>query len=468
MRWTALVLATTLAFGFSAGSGPSAAAPAEAAPLDRLRAYLRADTSNPPGNEIAGVRVLRAALEAAGIPSETFEPAPGRASLYARLRGRAEAPGLLLHHHVDVVPAPETSWETPPFGAMTRNGRLFGRGALDDKALGIAELEAFLALKRSGAPLSRDVVFLATADEENGGELGIAAIEAARPGWLAGVGMSIGEGGQARVIVDRAVFFGIETVQKSALRIRISAAGGGGHAASPGAAEPGTRIGAALGRIASWEHPLSLVPAAESYFRALGPTLIPARRDVVLSIPERIRTDPEGLRRSLPPGDLALLGTTVAITGLSTDSLAPNALPRRAEAVLDVRLLPGADPLAFVARLKGRIGDPSLVVAPLFVADGGPASPAEGLLWEAIVSVLGQRFPGAAVGPELGTGSSENRRLRSRGIATYGLLPFRVSAFDASGIHSINERIREDWFLEGVETVRRIVFRVAAPPAPAR
>src|SRR5262249_50264717 len=155
------------------------------------------------------------------------EPAPGRASLYARLPGTGNGRGLLLHHHIDVVPANPRGWRSPPFAAENEGPRLTARGALDDKALGIAELEAFLALaKRS--PRARDVVLLATADEETGGPLGVASVARRKPAWLAGVGDALGEGGEVETVVDEARFFGIEAAQKSVLRLRLTATGPGG------------------------------------------------------------------------------------------------------------------------------------------------------------------------------------------------------------------------------------------------
>mgnify|MGYP001057474870 CR=1 FL=1 len=168
-------MATLLAAGALRAADTDGAWPAS---VERLRSYLRLDTSNPPGNELRGALFLKELLEREGIETEIFEPEPGRANLYARLRGSGKQPGLLLHHHIDVVPAPPAGWQKPPFAAgFVGENVLVGRGTLDTKGLGMAQLEAFLDLKRRGRPLVRDVVYLATADEETGGRLEIRLTE---------------------------------------------------------------------------------------------------------------------------------------------------------------------------------------------------------------------------------------------------------------------------------------------------
>jgi acetylornithine deacetylase/succinyl-diaminopimelate desuccinylase-like protein len=170
----------------------------------------------------------------------------------------------------------------------------------------------------------------------------------------------------------------------------------------------------------------------------------------------RVKEDPEGLRRVLPPKDLTLLSDTVTVTRLATDSTATNVIPTLASADVDCRLLPSTNPDAFLAELKRQLGDQDLAVEVLLDARVGAPSP-QGPLFRAIEGVLKSRFPKVVVAAVLNPGVSENRVLRSYGVQTYGLLPFRVNVYDLAGIHGSNERIRTDWFLEGVETTRKIV-----------
>src|SRR3989441_2782237 len=159
--------------------------------VDLLRRYLMIDTTNPPGNEIEGAKFLAAVLERDGIASETVESAPGRANLVARRAGDGSLPGIVLHHHIDVVYADRRYWTVDPFGGAIRDGYLYGRGAIDMKSTGIMHLAAVLALKRAGLPLKRDLVFLATADEEAGSLYGARFVADARRDWLAGAGEAV-------------------------------------------------------------------------------------------------------------------------------------------------------------------------------------------------------------------------------------------------------------------------------------
>ncbi len=139
--------------------------------VDLLRGYLMIDTTNPPGKEIEGAEFLAAILGRDGIRSEIVESAPGRANLMARLKGDGALPGIVLHHHIDVVYADRRYWSVDPFGGEIRDGYLYGRGAIDMKSTGIMHLAAILAIQRAKIPLKRDLVFLATADEEAGSTL---------------------------------------------------------------------------------------------------------------------------------------------------------------------------------------------------------------------------------------------------------------------------------------------------------
>ena len=180
--------------------------------VEWLQDYVRLDTINPPGNEIAGARFLAAIFEAEGIPYEMAESAPGRGNIWARLDGGPE-PGLILLHHIDVVPADPNYWSTDPLSGEIRDGLLYGRGALDTKSSGIAHLAAFIALHRSGVALSRDVIFMATADEEAGGFFGVGWLVENRPELFDGVGYVINEGGRGADTGGQ-VQFSVEVTQK--------------------------------------------------------------------------------------------------------------------------------------------------------------------------------------------------------------------------------------------------------------
>ena len=137
-----------------------------------LSRYIQIDTTNPPGNELKAAEFLKAILDKEGIEARIIESAPGRANLYARLRGNGSKKAIVLMHHMDVVPADAKLWQEPPFSGLVKGGEIWGRGSLDNKGGGVMELMTLLALKRQGIALKGDVIFLGTADEEAGGMLG--------------------------------------------------------------------------------------------------------------------------------------------------------------------------------------------------------------------------------------------------------------------------------------------------------
>jgi acetylornithine deacetylase/succinyl-diaminopimelate desuccinylase-like protein len=448
LGWSLWLLSSCIGLAGTEKTNPLEGQPA----IERFREYLRFDTSNPPGKERAAALFLEGLLRRAGIATETYEAAPGRMNLYARLKGSTKLPGLVLHHHIDVVPADASGWSHPPFAAQMGGERLLvGRGAIDDKGPGMAHLEAFLAL--AGSRLRRDVVFLATADEETGGALGVKAIEKARPAWLEGIGYAIGEGGYVQVVVDRPIYFGIETLQRSALWLRLETSGPGGHAAIPPPDNAAARMAAAVNRLVQWEQPLVVEPEVAEAFRVLSLAKFPGRRELYASLPELVRKDPAKVRAELPSAQLALLSNTVAVTRIGSDSPKVNVLSTTAWAEVDCRLLPSTSLDGFQREIVQRIADPRVKVTVLLKDSGGPLSP-RGAFYDLVVRTLRKRFPGTVIGPDVQAGLSENRRFRARGIETYGVTPFRINYYDMAGVHSRNERIRVDWYLEGIETMK--------------
>ncbi len=161
--------------------------------VHRLREYIRIETTNPPGNEIEGARFFQKIFEAESIPCQIFEPSPGRGNLLATLKGSGAKKPLLLLNHIDVVPAEKEQWEVDPFEGIVKDGYIYGRGALDDKSMGIVEMMALLILKREKVPLKRDILFFAANGEETGGRWGVQwAMENLPVLWESGVALNEG------------------------------------------------------------------------------------------------------------------------------------------------------------------------------------------------------------------------------------------------------------------------------------
>src|SRR5437016_174689 len=331
-----------------------------------LSQYLRINTTNPPGNEIVAARWLAQVLRREGIEARIFEPAPGKANLYARLAGDGSARPIILLNHMDVVVASPEYWSVDPFSGLIKDGYIWGRGALDMKGEAIAQLMTLLALKRAHVRLKRDIIFLATADEEIGAGVGAAWIVEHQVGLVKDAEFLLNEGGLTRSDGHGNIeYYGIGTTEKSPFWLDVTAHGTAGHGSRPTPDNPVHRLVRALDRIAAWQTPLTVTPAAERSFRDLATI----ERDTTvrrwLSDIRAALRDSAAVRALT--GDLtynALLRNTISITGL-TGSDKTNVIPPVARAGLDVRLLPGQDPDAFLAELVRVVGDTAVAITPL-------------------------------------------------------------------------------------------------------
>ena len=434
---------------------------------ERLQQYLRIDTTNPPGNEMRGVRFFADIFDLEGIAYEIVEPAPGRGNILARLEG-GEAPAVVLLHHIDIVPADGRFWKHDPLAGVYEDGYLNGRGALDTKGLGIMHLQAFLALARSGKPLDRDVVFLATADEEAGGRHGAGWIVRHRPDLLEGVGLLLNEGGSGRTLGNRVVF-SVEVTQKVPMWLRLNAVGPAGHGSSPTPRSAVTDLIQALGRLRQDSRdPFAprIVPVVGDFFRALS-ELESAAAD--LADPEGLVADPERLARlhRTNPALHALTRNTCAVTRLNA-STKINVVAPAASAELDCRLLPDQAPRAFIHELRKRLSQPSLSMEVL-LSFRPAVSSTDTELFRAIEAVTARRFPGSTIVPAVTAGFTDSHFFRDLGVVAYGFSPAVVPASDQGGVHGNNERISVQNVERGWRTMLELLetLAVAADSRPS-
>jgi acetylornithine deacetylase/succinyl-diaminopimelate desuccinylase-like protein len=440
-------------------AGPVIAAEfAQQAP-QRLAEYLRIDTTNPPGNENEGVAYLAAILDAAGIPHRSTESAPGRGNLWARLEGGNE-PALVLLHHIDVVSADPRYWQVPPFSGEIRDGYVWGRGALDMKGIGIAQLQAFLALHASGKRLKRDVLFVATADEEAGGAYGAGWLIEHHPEIFAGVGYLLNEGGSGTRLGDDVVF-SVEVTQKVPLWLKLTARGQPGHGSTPQAATAVTRLLRAGDRIAETRFPARVIDPVRALFEGLAPYQQDERvRGRYASIDAAVADD-DFLRylQLTDPGAHALLRNTCSVTRLEgSDKI--NVVPTEATMELDCRLLPDQDPDAFIAELETVINDPNIEVETLMVFT--PAvSRTDTALFRLIEEAAERQHPGARVIPGVLTGFTDSHFFRDLGITSYGFGPFIVPPGDRAGVHGNDERLGVQAMIDGTRLMIEVVEQFA-------
>ena len=422
--------------------------------VTRLQQYIRIDTSNPPGNEDKTMQFFADIFKAEGIPYETALSAPGRGNIWARLKGGSE-PALLLLSHMDVVPADRRFWSVDPLAAEIKDGYIWGRGALDTKSLGIVELEAFLALHRSKTPIDRDVIFMATADEEAGAAYGAGWVVEHHPESFKGVGFVLNEGGGGTIEAGRRQF-GIEVTQKVPYWFKLTATGTPRHGSEPPVASSVNRLIRALYRLQTYEFAPRVVPAVDAYFKGIAAAAAPQWKSAFGDMAAAIK-DPDTLLRLQTeyPELAALTRNTCSITML-TGSPKVNVIPPQAEAQLDCRLLPDQDVPAFKAELSAALNEPAIKIEQLLGFTPAVSS-SDTPLYRAIASVTHQHYPDAAIVPAVSTGFTDSHFFRDRGIASYGYAPFLIPQSDESGVHGNNERISVENIRTGTAMMLEIV-----------
>jgi acetylornithine deacetylase/succinyl-diaminopimelate desuccinylase-like protein len=455
-RW---VLSATLFVACSGGMTTSGEAPVSLG--DRAAALLsrtiQIDTSNPPGNERVLAERLASYLEAEGIEARVIplpDPSSPRAALWARLPGTGAGRPLILLSHLDVVPADPRAWTVAPFAGVVGGGYVIGRGALDAKGVTVTHALALVEAKRRGLALARDLILLATPDEEAGGRGGSALLVNQRPDLLGnaryllteGGGILPGEGSTPDV-------WGVAFTEKTPCWVNLSARGVPGHGAGPTDAAATHRLIAALGRVTALDYETQVVPAVAQMFAALAPLAAPEDRPGYASLRGSLALDPAFRGRFLEDsGRAALVRTTAAITTLSGGERI-NVLPSEARAGIDARLLPGERCEDFVMRLQSAIDDPaiSLEIELSFPADAASASATDTPLMEAIRRVAARRRPAAVVVPRVITGFTDAHWFRAQGIVAYGFVPRRLRPAETRGVHGANERISIENLALGIE-----------------
>lgn len=409
-----------------------------------LSDYLRVNTTNPPGNEILGARFLKEILDREGIEArilDTTELGPNRANLYARLRGNGGKRAIALVHHLDVVPATATSWSVDPFSGEVKDGYIWGRGAIDMKGNGVAQLMAMIALKRSGVPLTRDIVFIGNSDEELG-STGALVFVKLHPDLIRDVEYLLTEGAD-NVLDDKGkvVYFAVGVSEKRTFWQHLTVNGVPSHGSRPTKQNPVPRIVTALYRISQYETPLHLTPGVDKFFRDIARTYPEPQRSWL----SNVRAALENPRaRNWILSDVswnAVLRNTISLTGLAGSNKI-NVIPGVATADIDVRLLPDQDTTEFLRTLENIVGDTAVHFTHLGNTKAPLESPIDTDLFRAIERAAHDREPSAFVTTPMETAATDRPTYRKVGITTYGFSPFKIPRPEIQrGMHGNDERL---------------------------
>jgi acetylornithine deacetylase/succinyl-diaminopimelate desuccinylase-like protein len=435
--------------------------PAESDParevVEICRDLIRMDTSNygddPRSNEREAAEYVAGLLNEVGLDTELVESAPGRTSVFARWDGtEPDAPSLLLHGHLDVVPADADDWRYPPFaGEIADDGdvpMLWGRGAIDMKDMDAMILAVVRDRVRTGRPCRRPLVLSFLADEEAGGRFGSHWLVEHRTDLFEGIDVAVGEVGGFSFTVgeDRRLYL-IEAAEKGIAWMRLDAAGRAGHGSMVNNENAVTRLAETVSRIGSHEFPIALTPTVERLLTEL-------RR--ALDLPED--TPPQDVVDRLGP-IAPMIGATLRHSAAPTMLEAgykTNVIPGSASAVVDGRFLPGRreEFLATIDRLVG----PDITRTTL-VDDISLEAPFEGAVVDAMVTSLLEHDPGARAVPYTLSGGTDAKAFAELGIVGYGFAPLRLPptlAF-ADLFHGVDERVPLDALQFGARVLDRFL-----------
>jgi acetylornithine deacetylase/succinyl-diaminopimelate desuccinylase-like protein len=395
----------------------------EAAAVKTLQAYIRIDTSNPPGNVTKAADFLASILEREGIPVKRYESAPGRSILLARLKGAGTAKPIVLLHHMDVVPTDASRWKHKPFGGEIADGAIWGRGAMDMKGIGVAHLYALIALKRQNVALNRDVILMAVPDEEIGGELGAKWMRENHyadfePEYI----LDEGGFGSRDLFAPGKLVFGISVAEKKIIWLKLAAEGVAGHGSQPHDRNPNDRMIRALARLLAEPLPASSFGVLDTLKSRVG---------------------------ALAPNKFnnAIQHSTISITSFRSgvgDPPKVNVIPSIAEATLDCRVLPGTSKEQWLKEIARGLGDPEIKVEVSYESEDPTVTTQDSALYRALEGAVKRRHPEAIVTPLVIPYGTDSNGFRPHGVKSYGFMPAILPAAAIASMHGDAEFVPLD------------------------
>ncbi|WP_394937652.1 M20/M25/M40 family metallo-hydrolase [Psychromicrobium sp. YIM B11713] len=417
------------------------------------RELIQIDTSNYGDNTGPGERLAAeytaALIEEVGLETTIFESLPGRTSLIARMPGKDPAKGaLVVHGHLDVVPAQKEDWSVDPFAAEQKDGLIWGRGAVDMKDMDAMILSVLRSMAREGRVPERDLIFAFFADEEAGGTYGSHWAVNHKPELFAGATEAISEvGGYSTEIGGQRAYL-LQTAEKGLSWLRLLAHGRAGHGSQINTDNAVTRLAAAVTRIGQYEWPIELTKTTRQFLDGV----------TELTGVEFDPNNPEEILKEL--GTVArFVGATLQNTTNPTvlrSGYKHNVIPGTAEALIDARTLPGQQEqvLEIVRELAGEGIEVSYAHQ-----DVDLEVPFAGNLIDAMIDALHSEDPGAKVLPYTLSGGTDNKALSRLGITGYGFAPLQLpNDLDFTGMfHGVDERVPVDSLKFGVRVLDRLL-----------
>lgn len=405
--------------------------------VELLQQYIRIPSINPPADTRAAADFLTRELEGAGLKVARYQPNSTHCvNLMTRLEGRdRSAKPLLLLTHMDVVPVDAKAWNVDPFGGELKDGVIWGRGAIDMKGIGIQQLMAVTLLKKLGIVPVRDIILVATCDEETDGTRGVKWMIAnhwdkLNPAFV----LDEGGFGTRDILTPNKLIFGIAVGEKQLVWLRLRAKGTAAHGSQPIPDNANDILLTAINKA------MALPSAGKRH---------PVVDEMILNVGVLAQNKFTN----------AIQKNTMSLTTLRAgvgDPPKVNVIPSSSEATLDCRILPGANSAEFISEIKARINDPRVTVELLSEPLDTGVSSSQTPMFAAIKLAILKHNPGAVITPMLVPYGTDSSNFRMKGVPSYGLNPMVIDAATLATMHSDAERIPIAEFLKGV----RIYFDV--------
>ncbi|GAA1803890.1 M20/M25/M40 family metallo-hydrolase [Nesterenkonia flava] len=435
------------------GAEPTPAELAETEVIAFCQDLIRIDTTNwgegRSNGEREAAEYCAEVLRRAGVQPEIYESAPGRANVVARIKGtNPDAGALVVHGHLDVVPAQAEDWSVDPFAAEIRDGLIWGRGAVDMKDMDAMILAAVLRMHREGHQPARDIVVAFFADEEDSGNYGAKYMVENHAELFAGATEAVSEVGGFSADIAGTRAYLIQTAEKGLHWMKMIAEGTAGHGSAVQKDNPVVRLAEAVAAIGSYEWPIEYTKTTRALFEQLSElTGIPFNEENPQEILDATGSTAKFLAASLQNTS----NPTVLDAGYKH-----NVVPGQAQALIDTRNLPEQDEkvAAILAELAGE-----KVRFETMNKEISLEVPFSGTLVEQMVDSLREEDPDAVVLPYMLGGGTDNKHLAALGIAGYGFAPLRLPAeLDFTGMfHGVDERVPVDALTFGVRVLYRFL-----------
>ncbi|MBZ5497170.1 MAG: M20/M25/M40 family metallo-hydrolase [Acidobacteriia bacterium] len=425
---------------------------------DIFKELIEINTTDSVGSTTKAAEAMAARLKAAGFAPadvQVLGPNPRKENLVARLRGTGARKPILLLAHLDVVEARREDWSFDPFKFIERDGYFYGRGTNDIKSGDAVLVANLIRLKQEGETPDRDIIVALTADEEGGGFNGVDWLLNNHRDLIDAAYCLNTDGGGGELKSGKRMLNEVQTSEKVYLSFSLEVQNRGGHSSLPEKDNAIYHLAEGLTRLAKFEFPVRLNETTRTYFQKMS-KIESGRTALDMTAIAKIPPDPQAAERlAATPIYNAFMRTTCVATKLDAGH-AENALPQRARAIVNCRLLPEDTPANVQQTLTRVLADDKITITPLQKPKPGPLSPLLPEVVEPIERITEELWHGTPVVPIMSTGATDGSRLRLAGIPTYGVSGL-FDDIDDVRAHGKDERMGVKEFFDGLEFMYRLV-----------